>query len=263
VAGNARGSRGRPFRTDTSWDHVAAWYDGWVGQRGSRYHRSLAIPLALELLDLRSGEHVLDVGCGQGVLASRVASLGGRYTGVDLSEQLIARARSRRDLPARFLVGDARRLDLVREIRRGSFDAAVFLFSIQDMDGLDSIMASVAWALRERSRVVLVMTHPAFRIPRHSGWGFDGDRRLAYRRVDSYLTPMAVPMNAVPGAAPTRAHHRPISTYVNELARAGFTIDVMAEVPDLPDEIRPARRGVQRSTNADIPLLLGLRARRG
>ena len=34
-------------------------------------------------------------------------------------------------------------------------------------------MAAHVWALRPLSRVVLLMTHPAFRQPRHAGWGFD------------------------------------------------------------------------------------------
>jgi len=34
VAGNEHRSRGRRRPTDTSWDQVAGWYDGWVGTRG-------------------------------------------------------------------------------------------------------------------------------------------------------------------------------------------------------------------------------------
>ena len=62
-----------PKAVATSWDQVAGWYDGWVGSDGSAYHRSLAIPAVMDLLDPQPDEQILDVGAGQGVLAEHVA----------------------------------------------------------------------------------------------------------------------------------------------------------------------------------------------
>jgi SAM-dependent methyltransferase len=262
VSGNARRSRGRGPTSDTSWERVAGWYDGWVGAHGSRYHQALAIPVALDLLAARPGEAILDVGAGQGVLAPRIARLGASYTGVDASPRLIDVARRRHGGQGRFLVGDARHLRDVAGLHRGQFAAAIFLLSIQDMDPLEPIFASVAWALGPSGRVVIVMSHPAFRQPRHAGWGFDEGRKLRYRRVDAYLSPMAVPMKIIGNAPPTRSYHRPISSYVNALAAAGFAIDAMLEVPDKLDDIRsPSRRAGTRAA-AEIPLFLAIRARR-
>ena len=262
MSGNERRSRGRSPRSDSGWDHVAGWYDGWVGQRGSTYHQRLAIPTALELLDPRADEAILDVGAGQGVLAPFILERGARYTGVDSSPALVGRARQRRSRAARFLVGDARRLDIVGGLQPASVDAAVFLLSIQDIPDLGLIAASLDWALRPTARVVIVMTHPAFRQPRHSGWGYDESRKLTYRRVDAYLTPMSVPLDAVKGAGPTWSHHRPISDYVNALGAFGFAVDAMLEIPDLAPAERPGRSQRDRLDSPDIPLLLGLRAAR-
>lgn len=231
-----------------------------MGSQGSRYHQRLVVPVALSLLDLRAGDEVLDMGGGQGVLASHVVRAGARYTGVDASPRLIDAARRRHGRDGRFVVGDARDLAAVPELREGGYDAAAFVLSIQDMDPLEPIVASLDWALRATSRVVLVMTHPAFRQPRHSGWGFDEGRKLTYRRIDSYLSPMAVPMKSVGGSAPTRSFHRPISAYVNTLADAGFLTDVMHEIPDLPEGERPGRRPTRGQADAEIPLFLALRA---
>lgn len=254
--GAPRGAR------ETSWDRVAAWYDGWVGQEGSAYHQALAIPAVLDLLEPRVGQEILDVGCGQGVLAPHVMEAGARYTGVDASPRLIEAGR-RRHRGARLVVGDARRLSAVAELRPGAYDAAVFMLSIQDIGPLSEVLAGVDWALRRPSRVVLLMTHPSFRQPRHSGWGFDEGRKLVFRRIDAYLTPMAVPMKSLGGGPPTRSFHRPMSDYVNGLAIVGFTVDRMLELPDLPPEQRPGR--ATRATaqaHAEIPIFLGLRARR-
>ena len=256
----------RPGAAETSWERVATWYDGWVGDHGSVYHRELAIPATLDLLQPQPGEEILDVGGGQGVLAPYLVDAGASVTVVDGSAKLISAAKRRhRSLRgARFLVGDARRLQAVADLEAGSFDAAVFLLSIQDMDRLDDVVAGVDWALADRSRVVLLMTHPAFRQPRHSGWGYDEGRKLTYRRIDAYLGEMAVPMKSLGGGLPTRSFHRPISAYVNALADAGFFTDAMLELPDLPPDVRPGRatRGDARAAT-EIPIFLGLRAVRG
>ena len=248
---------------ETSWERVATWYDGWVGDRGSAYHRELAVPAVLDLLQPQRGEEILDVGGGQGVLVPYLAQAGASATVVDASARLVAAAKRRhgRTRHARFLVGDARRLPAVAGLEPASYDAAVFMLSIQDMDPLEDVVRGVEWALRPDARVVLLMTHPAFRQPRHSGWGFDEGRKLTYRRIDGYLSEMAVPMKSLGGGQPTRSFHRPISTYVNALADAGFATDAMLEIPDLPPERRPGKvaRGDARA-NAEIPIFLGLRA---
>ena len=117
--------------------------------------------------------------------------------------------------------------------------------------------AGLDWALRPESRVVLLMTHPAFRQPRHSGWGYDEGRKLTYRRVDGYLSEMAVPMKSLGGGLPTRSFHRPISAYVNALAAAGFATDAMVEIPDLPPDRRPGKAARRRRSrprrDPDLP----------
>ena len=220
----------------------------------------------MDLLQPRSGEEVLDVGGGQGVLAPYLVDAGASVTVVDASAKLIAAAKRRhaRLHRARFLAGDARRLAAVAGLEEASFHAAVFMLSIQDMDPLEDVMRSLDWALRPAARVVLLMTHPAFRQPRHSGWGVDEGRKLTYRRIDAYLGEMAVPMKSLGGGLPTRSFHRPISTYVNALAEIGLATDAMLEIPDLAPDRRPgkAARGDARAS-AEIPIFLGLRAIRG
>ena len=162
---------------------------------------------------------------------------------------------------ARFLVADARRLPAAADLEPAAHDAAVLLLSLQDMDPLDDVVRGIDWALTSAARVVMLMTHPAFRQPRHSGWGYDEGRKLTYRRIDGYLTELAVPMKSLGGGLPTRSFHRPISAYVNAFADAGFATDAMLEIPDLPPDRRPGKvaRGDARA-NAEIPIFLGLRA---
>ena len=127
-------------RNPGGWDALAHWYDGWMGAEGGEHHRKLAIPAVLDLLQLEAGEHLLDIGAGQGVLAPHITETGARYTGVEISPRLLALAQKRHRSQGRFLQGDARRLRDVAGLSAMQFDAAVFLLSIQDMNPLESVL---------------------------------------------------------------------------------------------------------------------------
>jgi SAM-dependent methyltransferase len=256
-----RRRRNRAQRADTGWDGLADWYDAWAGE-GSDHHRALAIPAVLELLSLRRGEQLLDIGCGPAPLAPAVVRAGARYTGIDVSPRMVARAKARHGNNARILEADAQRLATCGALVGGSFDAAVFLLSLQNMDPLAPTLESAAWALRPGGRLVLLLTHPCFRIPRQSGWGWDENRKLRYRRVDRYLTPLRIPLRPPSSGqgAPVPSFHRPLAAYVNGLAACGLALDVMRELPG------PAPRSAARAeaeADAEFPLFLGLRARKG
>jgi SAM-dependent methyltransferase len=50
---------------------------------------------ALDLLDPQPGEHILDVGCGEGTLTKRIVERGATVLGIDNSPEMIAAARAR------------------------------------------------------------------------------------------------------------------------------------------------------------------------
>jgi ubiquinone/menaquinone biosynthesis C-methylase UbiE len=211
----------------TSWDPVARWYNGWVGKRGSLYHRKVAIPTVLRRAELRAGEQLLDIGCGQGVLAPHILKAEVEYVGIDVSRNLLALARKHHGRETTFLHGDARDLLALPGIQPAGFDVAVFMLSIQDMHPLEAVIESASQTLKQNGRLVIFMTHPCFRVPRGSGWGFDKARKLSYRRIEHYLKEMQVPMKAYAEVTPnakgtTLSFHRPLTTYVNTLARHGL-----------------------------------------
>lgn len=248
-------------RPSSSWDAVADWYEGWSGVAGSRHHRQYAIPVALELLGSAAGYDVLDLGCGPGPMAAAVAAAGGRYTGVDLSRKLLAAGRRRYGRAARFIHGDATRLEAVADLTGKRFDAVTFLLSIQDINPLEAAIGGAASLLLPRGVVIVVMTHPCFRVPRQSGWGWDPRRKLRFRRVDSYLSRLAVPMGGSRRSV-TRSYHRPLGDYINALAAAGLHVDAAREIAVPTAAGTGVDPAAERRAEAQFPLFLALRARK-
>jgi cyclopropane fatty-acyl-phospholipid synthase-like methyltransferase len=77
---------------------------------------------------LAAGSRVLDVGCGNGVPATRELASRHEVTGVDISEEQIARAAA--NVPAAtFICGDARAVDLPV----AAFDAIVALYLVDNV----------------------------------------------------------------------------------------------------------------------------------
>lgn len=242
-------------KTPSGWNAVADWYDGWVGKDGSEHHRHVAIPAMLDLLALQPGQQILDIGAGTGVLAKSVHAAGAHYTGIEISRKFVQKAKNYHGAYGRFIEGDARHLS--HHISQAAFDACAYLLSIQDMSPLNDVLKNAAYALRGGGVVAIVMTHPCFRIPRQSGWGYESERRLQYRRIDRYLTPLNIPMKQHKQGT-TISFHRPLNAYINALGECGLLVDRL-------DEITTYQKGDNRAeerANNEFPLFMGIRARK-
>jgi hypothetical protein len=149
-----------------------------------------------------------------------------------------------------------------RRLGWGPFHAAVFLLSIQDIDPLPAALRVVAEGLRPGGRLAILMTHPCFRVPRQSGWGWDPGRKLRFRRVDGYLTPNAAPMKRYGpgGRGATRSHHRPLEQYIAGLANAGFLVERLRELTGPEGGGYGGLSRAERRAHREIPLFLGMRA---
>ena len=247
----------------TSWEHVAQWYDRLVGEVGSDYHRNVLLPAAMGMLNPRKGQRVMDVCCGQGVLSRMIGATGAQVLGVDISESLIASARARGGGPnVRYEIADARQLGPIAD---GSFDSAVCLMAVHDLDNLDAAMASMSAALRPGGTAVLIMMHPCFRIPRQSSWGWDEQRKIQYRRLDRYASEMTVPIAAHPGADPsqhTLFYHRPLQSYLNALGKAGLAVTLCKELLSHRRSEPGGRSRAENRARDEFPVFIALMAKK-
>lgn len=243
----------------SSWDAAEKWYSGCVGEKGHYYHQAVVLPNALRLLDLPSASSLIDLGCGQGVLARQLPQKL-IYCGVDLSKKLVDEAkRTTKRALCSFVVSDASAKKL--PVDKHDFDRACFILSLQNMENGEAAIANAARHLQEGGKLLIVLNHPCFRIPRQSAWGVDAAAKLQYRRVNRYLTPMNIPLQINPGKGEKSAifysYHHPLSHYSEWLSKRGFVIQNMEEwLSDKKSEGSAAR--MEDRAREEIPLFLAL-----
>lgn len=252
----------KPRGPKSSWEKVAGWYEGYMGKDGGGYQRDLIFPGALALLEPKNGQVLLDLACGQGAFTKQLAAAARvKVLGLDSSKSLIEVAKRGAPPNCRFEVCDARRID--RMVGAGSLDGIVCNLAIQNIDDLDSVIRGAGDALKSGGRLVLTMNHPCYRQPRQSGWGWDEERKLQYRRVDKYLSEYEMPIQMHPGKAAhikTFSYHRPLSIYIRTLAKHGLVVDALEEwISNKASDSGPRARA-ENIARREIPLFLGLRA---
>src|SRR5437773_9003272 len=121
----------------------------------------------IENLNCKRGSHLLDVPCGNGRLAFELAKRGYRVTGVDISEEFIAEARSSgirlgKDQPpataggsdsVEFMLGDMRRIE-----GEAIYDGAYCFgnsFGFLEYADMESFLNGVARSLKPGARFVI------------------------------------------------------------------------------------------------------------
>ncbi|MCB1068260.1 MAG: methyltransferase domain-containing protein [Simkania sp.] len=213
---------------DTSWKQVGKWYDQIVSDEGHYYHQEVIFPKLQTWLKLHKDDAILDMGCGQGVLARQLKK-GIVYYGLDLAPSLIEQAQ-KRSKEHQFFVRDVTKpLDLDRT----NFSYALFILSLQNMKDPGQAITQATAHLKKGGKLILVLNHPCFRIPRQSHWEIDPEKKLQSRKVDRYMSPMEIPITMHPGEKKeevrTYSYHFPLSDLCHFLTEAGLAITRLDE----------------------------------
>jgi SAM-dependent methyltransferase len=221
-----------------SYDQAGDFYYEFI-QRGlavpqSMFH--LAINAVLELVGEVKSKDVCDMACGEGTLMRRLAQLGARVTGVDMSSNLLTHARrqsAEASLTLTYIQDDAQTLST---ITTHSFDVVTCNLALMDIPDFALVFASVWRVLRPGGRFVFSVLHPCFETPFHTPesqilFEPNGDfEAYIVRRYTSegYWHSGGTGMRGTFGA-----HHRMLSTYLNGVLDAGFALRRFIE-PHLP-----------------------------
>ena len=247
-------------KNDTSWNHVAGWYERLLEGEGT-YQKDLILPNLLRLMDLGHGRHgdaVLDLACGPGFFAREFAARGARVTGADASQSLIEMARGEKIPGAQFFVARADRLAFIKD---ATIDKAAIVLALQNIENVGNVLRECARVLKPGGELYLVLNHPAFRVPQASSWAWDEKTKMQYRRIDKYLSESKTQIQMHPGAKPgehTTSFHRPLQYYFKALNKAGFSVTALEEWNSHRASEPGPRAKAENEARKEIPLFLCL-----
>jgi SAM-dependent methyltransferase len=239
---------------------------------GNAFQRVLIGPAAERLLQLRPGERVLDVACGNDVFSRRLAELGARVVASDFSEKFVELARAHTEKAGygvEYLVADATDEKQLLSLGEGRFDAAVCNMALMDMAAIDPLMRALRRLLKPNGRFVFSVQHPAFNSNAVTLVLEEEDREGVL--VDTYSVKVRGYLQVPPGMGggmpgepvPHPYFHRPLSELFGACFRAGFVVDGIEE-PSFAkpeDGSQSATIGLSWENFAGIPPVLVARAR--
>lgn len=244
-----------------SWNNVSGWYNNIVGQKGHYYHQHLVISNVLKLLDLGENEGLLDVACGNGLLARNIPSFV-QYTGVDSADRLISEAiKADNNTNHKYLVADVSK---VENFPTGSFSKAALILALQNISNPSQTLINIGKALIKGGKLVVVINHPCFRIPRQSRWEIDIENKLQSRNISSYMSYLEIPINIHPGEKKGPVvweYHVPLSEYFNMFIKAGLVVLKIEEwISDKKSQGRAAK--MEDRARREIPMFMALLLRK-
>ncbi|HUB44501.1 MAG TPA: methyltransferase domain-containing protein [Acetobacteraceae bacterium] len=170
------------------------------------------------LPDLR-GRRVVDLGCGFGWFCRWAREQGAAHVvGVDVSEQMLARARVESTHGAiTYIRADLESLSLPA----ASFDLAYSSLALHYVRDLAPLLTEVHRALAPGSHLVFSVEHPIYMAPAHPAWTTDSEGHKTWP-LNQYLVEGGRVTDWL--AKGVVKYHRTIGTTLNLLIRLGFAI---------------------------------------
>lgn len=181
-------------------------------------------PLLRPLLPVMAGLRVVDLGCGFGWFCRWARTQGAaQVLGLDLSENMLARARAMTEDPAITY----QRADLEQvELPESAFDLAYSALALHYLPDIGPLLRTVRRSLVPGGRFVFSVEHPVLTAPVRQGWTTDAEGRHAWP-VNGYLDESARTTDwLAPGVV---KYHRTVATTLNSLIQNGFTIAAVEE----------------------------------
>jgi SAM-dependent methyltransferase len=235
------------------WEDQAGWWQEHFTEGADPEYEEQILPLAADAL--AGAARVLDLGCGEGQVARRVAAASAaRVVGVDLSWHQVLEAARRGGGPA-YVRSPAG----VLPFAASAFDAVVVCLVLEHVDDIEAVLAELARVLEAGGRLVLFLNHPLLQTE-GAAWVIDHtiDPPEHSWRVGPYLHEAPF-LEQVEKGVFVRFVQRPLSRYLNALIGVGFDLVGMDE-PAPPEGFLAAAEEYREQ--AAIPRLMVLYCRR-
>jgi SAM-dependent methyltransferase len=199
------------------YEDIADWY--------IEYTRDWDPEPLLLLPEPIAGRRVLDLACAHGQVSRFLARRGASVTAVDLSTNLITRARTieaTEPLGIDYLAGDAAGTTWWDGT---PFDGVVCNLALMDIDDLEGALTTVASVLVPGGWFTFSLFHPCY----PGGWEGSPTGLASWPPDGGYSAEGWWQTNGIGVRGHVGSNHRMLSTYLDAVLRAGFAFDEFTE----------------------------------
>jgi len=247
-----------------AWNQNAELWDERMGE-GNDWVEHLVWPATERLLDLKPGEKILDIACGNGLNSRRMAEIGADVVAVDFSKEMIHFARKRTKQNAeriKYFVIDATDEQALLALGEYKFNAAHCSMALFDIADIQPLFRALSKLLKPGARFVFSVAHPCFNTSQkaHLAEQEERDGKIytvysmkVYNYIDSRIE-RAVAFRDQTN--PQLIFHRPLHELFRPGFEAGFVLDGLEE-PTFPHDLPVGKKQVSWNSNyCKIPPVL-------
>ena len=216
------------------WNANAEFWDKRMGE-GNDFHKTLIEPVQLKLLNIKPGDKILDIACGNGQFARKMAGLGAEVTATDFAEKFIRIAKAKGPKSIKYRVVDATKTADLKKLSGITYDSIVCTMAIMDMEKIEPLIKYLPKLLKKDGKFVFSICHPCFNsgesILAHERDDLDGEvKDKYYIKTRNYTVEkiyLGIGMIGQPRAQ--YYFHRTVSTILRSFFKNGFVLDAYEE----------------------------------
>lgn len=226
------------------WDANAPDWTRAVRAGWDVYREHVNNPAFLAMLPCVAGLRVLDLGCGEGYNTRKLADLGARLVGIDVSAAMVAAAQEQEAAEPRGIEYHATSASDLSLLDTASFDAVLSTMVMMDLADYGGAVREVARVLKPGGLFQFSITHPCT-MARRWRWVRDSQGKREGMMVGNYFGLEPTPpekqidewfYGAAPAPEKAKARRfrvprffRTLSEYFNTLVDAGFCVTRLTE----------------------------------
>jgi ubiquinone/menaquinone biosynthesis C-methylase UbiE len=136
--------------------------------------------------------------------------------------------------------------------------------ALQNIKNLQATISEISRVLKPGGRCIIVLNHPAFRVPGASSWSFDEKANIQYRNINKYLSEISQEVDMTQGVTDfkkkkfTMSFHHPLQVYFKAFAKAGLYVARLEEWASFKTSDAGPRKAAEDLARKEIPLFMCL-----
>jgi len=216
------------------WNVNAEFWDSKMGE-GNDFHKILLEPIQLRLLDIKAGDRILDIACGNGQFARKMAESGAIVTAIDFSDKFIEIAKSKSADNIKYQVIDVTKQTDLKKLEGDLFDSIVCTMAFMDMEDIEILIKHSPKLLKRTGKFVFSITHPCFNsgniylVHEQDDIGGNVNNKYGVKISDYLIEQSNLGIGIVGQPEPQYYFHRPVSAILRYFFTNGFMLDAYEE----------------------------------